>query len=206
MNGEWALVARVSTRAGPAGEMMTPIAKNTALALASGRASKVGATRRKILAALTVLPFCGARAFAETIITLDWADLASEDQISIPYSLRAEIDHTTAPMSRQQPPSAGVRTDWNGQTVRMRGFVVPIDFTGSGVTAFILVPFVGACVHVPPPPANQLVFVTTDTPFESSGLFEAVYVTGKFGVSSLTTDFADVGYAMAADKIEPFSF
>ncbi|WP_299921139.1 DUF3299 domain-containing protein [uncultured Pelagimonas sp.] len=163
-------------------------------------------TRRSALAGFAVLPLLGGRAWAKEIIDLDWADLASEDQISVPYSLRGEIDHTTAPLSRLQPASGQMRPDWNGKTVRMRGFVVPIDFTGSGVTAFILVPFVGACVHVPPPPANQLVFVTTKTPFESSGLFEAVYVTGQFGVSSLTTEFADVGYAMAADKIEPFSF
>jgi len=63
------------------------------------------------------------------------------------------------------------------------------------------VPFVGACVHVPPPPANQLVFVTTEKPFESTGLFEAVQVTGMFGTASTKTQMADVGYALSADQI-----
>jgi len=107
-------------------------------------------------------------------------------------------------MSRQQPPSLGVRTEWNGESVRMPGFVVPIDQSGTGITAFILVPFVGACVHVPPPPANQLVFVTTQTPYESGGLFEAVTVTGTFGTVSTFTELADVAYALSADQIEPF--
>jgi hypothetical protein len=88
--------------------------------------------------------------------------------------------------------------------VRLPGFVVPIDQRGTGVTAFILVPFAGACVHVPPPPANQLVFVTTETPYESKGLFEPVNVIGMFGVSSLRTHLAEIGYALSADKIEPF--
>jgi len=88
--------------------------------------------------------------------------------------------------------------------VRLPGFMVPIDQSASGVAAFILVPYAGACVHVPPPPANQLVFVTTETPYESRGLYEAVNVIGVFGISSMRTYIADVGYALSADKIEPF--
>ncbi len=72
------------------------------------------------------------------------------------------------------------------------------------MTAFILVPFVGACVHVPPPPANQLVFVTTEVPYESSGLFEPVNVTGMFGKASTSTQLADIAYALSADHIELF--
>ena len=65
-------------------------------------------------------------------------------------------------------------------------------------------PYVGACIHVPPPPANQMVFVTTEKPYESSGLFEAVNVTGMFGTASVSTQLADIGYALSADVIEPF--
>jgi hypothetical protein len=86
----------------------------------------------------------------------------------------------------------------------MSGFVVPIDYSGTGVTAFLLVPYVGACVHVPPPPANQLVLVSTETPYESKGLFEPVTVTGMFGTASVATQLADVGYALSADAIEPY--
>jgi len=72
------------------------------------------------------------------------------------------------------------------------------------VTAFILVPFVGACIHVPPPPANQLVFVTTEKPYESEGLYEPVNVIGMFGTASTRTQLADVAYALSADSIEPY--
>ena len=91
-----------------------------------------------------------------------------------------------------------------GQVVRLPGFIVPIDYSGTGVTAFILVPFVGACVHVPPPPANQLVFVTTEKPYESSGLYEPVNVVGMFGTASMSTQLADIAYALSADHIEPY--
>ena len=87
-----------------------------------------------------------------------------------------------------RPASDRVRTGWNGKTVRLPGFIVPIDFEGSSVTFFIPVPYFGACVHVPPPPPpNQLASVTTETPYESEGLFEAVNVTGVLGTDPTST-------------------
>jgi len=55
------------------------------------------------------------------------------------------------------------------------------------------------------PPANQLVFVTTGMPFESSGLFEAVNVTEMFGTASTSAQLADIGYVLSADSIESLS-
>lgn len=163
-----------------------------------------GLTRRALLASLAALSHLGTRAFAEDVTELNWADLLPEGEVYLPDVLQGLIDHESAPLSSQQPPSSGVRRDWNGKIVRLPGYVVPLDYDGAGVTAFILVPYVGACVHVPPPPANQLVFVTTSKPYESAGLFEAVNVTGMFGISALSTHLADIGYALSADHIEPF--
>lgn len=118
-------------------------------------------------------------------------------QLSVPHP-------KTDGLASEQPQSNGVRTDWNGLVVSLPGFIVPIDYSGTGVTAFILVPYVGACVHVPPPPANQLVFVTTSKPYENSGLFEAVTVVGMFGTASMSTQLADISYALSADFIEPY--
>lgn len=163
-------------------------------------------TRRQILTALAAASSVPNLARAESFVDLDWTDLLPQDAPpAIPQALRGFIDHSSAPISsQQQPASSGVRGDWNGQIVRLPGFVVPIDQRGIGVVAFILVPYAGACVHVPPPPANQLVFVTTEKPYESAGLYEPVNVTGMFGVSATYTHLAQVGYALSADKIEPY--
>jgi hypothetical protein len=160
--------------------------------------------RRAVLAGLGATTLLPSIAHAEDFIDLDWEDLLPENETAIPNVLRSLIDHTKAPLNTQQPASSGVRSDWNNQIVRLPGFIVPIDQSSAGVTAFILVPYAGACVHVPPPPANQLVFVTTETPYDSNGLFEPVNVTGMFGISSLSTHLADIGYALSADKIEPY--
>ncbi|MEP5729628.1 MAG: DUF3299 domain-containing protein [Sulfitobacter sp.] len=160
--------------------------------------------RRNVLATLGAVTFAPTAAFAKDYIDLAWADLVPPGQPIIPPAIQSLIDHDGPNLSSQQPVSQGVRTDWDGKIVRLPGFIVPIDYSGTGVTAFILVPFVGACVHVPPPPANQLVFVTTQEPYESSGLFESVNVTGLFATSSTFTQLADVAYALSAEEIEPF--
>ena len=161
-------------------------------------------SRRSVLASLTALIALPKVALADEVYDLEWTDLLPKDEPFIPRALSNMIDHDKAPMSSQQPASSGRRNDWNGKVVRLPGFIVPIDQKGTGVTAFILVPYVGACVHVPPPPANQLVFVTTNEPYEMSGLFEAVNVTGMFGTASTHTQLAQIGYALSADKIEAY--
>lgn len=173
--------------------------------IAASSPAETDLVRRRLLAAVSILPFCGSYALAEDIVDLDWTDLLPEDDTAVPNVLRGLVEHKDAPLASQQPASNGVRTDWNGKIVRLPGYIVPLDYKGSGVVAFILVPFVGACVHVPPPPANQLVLVSTQTPYESEGLFEAVNVTGMFGVSSAATQLAEIGYTLSADRIEPFS-
>ena len=161
-------------------------------------------TRRSVLtllAAATALPHAAS---ADEIIDLEWEDLLPEGQTTIPRALQGLIEHDGPDLSNQQPASTGVRSDWNGKIVRLPGYIVPIDTDGTAVTAFILVPYVGACIHVPPPPANQLVFVTTPEPYESAGLYDPVNVTGMFGVSAMSTHLAQIGYALSAEKIEPF--
>ena len=161
-------------------------------------------SRRDALALLAVASITPTGALADEVIDLDWDDLRPEGETTIPRALRSLIDHDGPNLSSQQPPSSGVRPEWNGRIVRLPGFIVPIEYVGTAVTAFILVPFAGACVHVPPPPANQLVFVTTAEPYESKGLYSPVHVTGMFGISAMSTQLAQIGYALSAEKIEPF--
>ena len=119
----------------------------------------------------------------ERIIDLDWSDLVPAGESNTARTLQGmgviPHDEMTA-LRAEQPQSSSVRTDYNGKIARIPGYVVPLEKSGSGITAFILVPYIGACIHVPPPPANQLVFVTTSDPYDGSGMFEAVNVTGMF--------------------------
>lgn len=90
--------------------------------------------------------------------------------------------------------------------IKMPGYIIPLDVSTKGVTTFVLVPYVGACLHTPPPPANQLVFVTTETPWPSDDLWEAVWVIGTLRHSIQSTEVADTGYLLNADKMEVYEW
>ena len=171
----------------------------------TGYSVGVDRMRRRILGSLLVAPWLARPGAAEDVIELEWSDLLPQSGQTASEKLWGLIEHNEAPLVSQQPAAEGVRTDWNGKIIRLPGYIVPIDYSGTGVIAFILVPFVGACVHVPPPPANQLVFVTTSVPYESTGLFEPVTVTGTFGTMSTSTELAEIGYTLSAEKIDPYS-
>ena len=107
---------------------------------------------------------------------------------------------------RRLQPSAGglpaVVTELDGKHVRIGGYVVPLDFEATNVKEFLLVPFVGACIHVPPPPPNQIIYVKTAKGFDVAGSFDPVYVTGTLKVASQYTGLAETGYTIDADKVE----
>ncbi|MGB1234378.1 MAG: DUF3299 domain-containing protein [Planktomarina sp.] len=90
----------------------------------------------------------------------------------------------------------------DGAYIKMPGFIIPLEQSTKGVTEFVLVPYVGACLHTPPPPPNQLVFVKTDEPWPVDNLWDAVWVTGKMQHEIQTTDVAEIGYTLQADAME----
>ncbi|MBT6274533.1 MAG: DUF3299 domain-containing protein [Chromatiales bacterium] len=100
----------------------------------------------------------------------------------------------------------------NGEIIRIPGYMLPLEFNGTKVREFLLVPYVGACIHSPPPPANQMVYVTTSEGFESAGLYTPVWVEGTVSTTAGSYDLSlvdgnrevSVGYSLRADKIEKY--
>ena len=100
--------------------------------------------------------------------------------------------------------SAPVVGEMNGQRVRIPGYIVPLDFSGKDLTEFLLVPYFGACIHVPPPPANQIIYVKAEEPFKEGAMFIPVWVTGTISTEAHLNDLGDAGYSIAASKIEKY--
>ena len=80
--------------------------------------------------------------------------------------------------AKSSPTPAPVVQGLDGKRVHIGGYVVPLDFQATRVKEFLLVPFVGACIHVPPPPANQIIYVKSELGFDVQGVFDPVWVTG----------------------------
>jgi uncharacterized protein len=100
---------------------------------------------------------------------------------------------------------APVVEELDGLNVRLPGFVVPLELDEETMSEFLLVPYYGACIHVPPPPANQTIHVVAREGREYvGGLFDTVWVTGTIRVMRSTTDLAESGYRIDVTRIEPY--
>ncbi|MBS7559255.1 DUF3299 domain-containing protein [Pseudomonas sp. RC4D1] len=108
----------------------------------------------------------------------------------------------SAPAAKQDLPNAPVVKSLDGQTVRLPGYIVPLEVNEEGrTTEFLLVPYFGACIHVPPPPSNQIVHVTSELGVKLDELYQPYWIEGAMQVKPSTSELADAGYQMAAQKI-----
>jgi hypothetical protein len=91
---------------------------------------------------------------------------------------------------------APVVPELDGREAELSGFVVPLDGDGEATTELLLVPEYGYCIHVPPPPANQLILVRATNANRAWGLFLEVRVRGRLRVELSTTGNGNAGYTL----------
>jgi hypothetical protein len=92
----------------------------------------------------------------------------------------------------------------DGQSVKLPGYVVPLDAAPDAMREFLLVPYFGACIHSPPPPANQIVLVVPATPAKGLRAMEVVWVTGVMSAKKGDSVMGASGYRIERATIEPY--
>jgi hypothetical protein len=152
-------------------------------------------------------PKAGSAAIRE----LDWEEL-------VPQDARSKFAGAGPPppvhdylgeggMAAQQPLDFSVNAQLDGAGVKLPGFIVPLDIGKDGlVTEFFLVPYFGACIHVPPPPPNQIVYVKMDKGIALDSIYEAYWVTGRMSVAKKSTQLGAAAYSLAATKVEIYKY
>lgn len=91
-----------------------------------------------------------------------------------------------------------------GKRIRIGGYPVPIEMNKQGkVVQLFIVPYPGACIHVPPPPPNQIILVNYEKGIELKDIYEPIWVIGKLHIETISNDLADASYSMQADKVRP---
>jgi hypothetical protein len=90
----------------------------------------------------------------------------------------------------------------DGKHIEIPGYIVPVSFDDAQiVTSFFLVPYFGACLHMPPPPPNQIIYITIEDGFKLEDFYEPVIVSGKLSVSLFEDAIASSAYTMTMDKM-----
>ncbi len=149
---------------------------------------------------------------------LDWLELlpAQERQTLLN---QGPIDHGGETSPQRQPALGGnnslgqleVEEAWTSvnivaelaeESVRLPGFVVPLEYDeDQRVTEFFLVPFFGACIHVPAPPPNQIIHVSIPAGFELSSIYEPYVVEGTIQISLTERDLGISAYSIVPDAV-----
>ena len=142
---------------------------------------------------------------------LDWPALIPEgapvqapqlaplhDLSQIGNALAAE----SAPPAPQQSANAPVVQALDNQEVKLPGYIVPLEVSEEGrTTEFLLVPYYGACIHVPPPPSNQIMHIFSEMGVRVEDLYQPYWIEGRMQVKASSSELADTGYQMEAEKI-----
>lgn len=104
----------------------------------------------------------------------------------------------------------------DGERVKIPGFMLPLDFENTQIREFLLVPYFGACIHTPPPPANQIIHGVLDHQFATNELFEPVWISGRLKIQRATSSLGEsgfaqtldveTGYSMEVELVEPYVY
>lgn len=141
-------------------------------------------------------------------LVIDWLDLMPDaERKALEAGEWPEIDfeHETLDSTRQVGSSATVAS-MHGRKVRIPGYIVPIDLDDQQrMRSFFLVPYYGACIHVPPPPPNQLIYAELDTAIEVPSMWEAQWLTAELRVARVDADIASSSYRAVSAQIEPWT-
>ncbi|MCH7370332.1 MULTISPECIES: DUF3299 domain-containing protein [Aeromonas] len=132
--------------------------------------------------------------------TIDWDVLIPEGEKLLPPP---QVSHDGNLASVPQP-VGGVNKKLDNQDLRIPGFVVPLEGDAKKITAFLLVPYFGACIHVPPPPTNQVIYVSYPKGAPVDDLWDAIWVKGKMRTISSSHEMATASYSMEATEVSVY--
>lgn len=145
----------------------------------------------------------------DDLMPADWDPMALLDKLD-----KLDMNSMEDADPRAMEALAAIRKAWDeapvvpalmSQRIRIPGFLVRLEGDQEGITEFLLVPYFGACVHVPPPPSNQVIHVVAAKPVPADQNMQAVWVSGVMSVAAAATDMGNAGYRIEAQKVAPYA-
>ncbi len=137
-------------------------------------------------------------------------DVIPEDPLA--NAVENAIGASQEPLSEQEQAyyaalrSTNINSGLSDKDIRLAGFVVPVEYNDNQViTEFFLVPYFGACIHVPPPPPNQIVYVKYPQGLTLDALYDPFWVEGTLSTEIVENDLALSAYSISADGVKPYT-
>ncbi|WP_409523599.1 DUF3299 domain-containing protein [Nitrincola sp. MINF-07-Sa-05] len=175
-----------------------------------------------LLSLLLILPGTASSTLinGEPVVQMTWDELMPEDYTLSLEDLFGDFDLNSLDIMDDASPeadkmldnmmsvlaSAPIVPELDQKMVRIPGFVVPLEYSEDTVSRFFLVPYFGACIHVPPPPSNQIIDIHFEPGTRVESLYDAVWISGLLTTETFSHDMGTAGYRIEAYKIEPYEY
>jgi hypothetical protein len=173
--------------------------------------------RRRLIATALAVPLLGrlglARAADPAPKETSWEELMPKDWDPMKELRAGDLGLVQEGSVKERNMMRQMREIWDnaptnpkmdGARVRLPGYVVPLEEVKGELKEFLLVPYFGACIHSPPPPANQIVHVVSSTPLKGWRTMDAVWVNGTLKSSRADTAMGASGYLIADPVVERY--
>jgi len=151
---------------------------------------------------------------ARGVTAIGWEDLmpeGEEERLQKMYAAQMaamySIAEGSAADTATQIGSFNTVDTYDGKKIRMPGYTVPFSYDAKAeISEFLLVPYFGACIHAPPPPPNQTIFIRTDKPILLKDLPQAVWIEGTLHAQKQESDLADAAYIIDLTRVEKYEY
>ena len=210
-------VLTLAACAEPAPPTDDPAAQGVETAMADAAAPRSADGRYAVGDRLTPAPAAAQTADkangGQSVRTLIWDDLIPPDYDPAVILEGIDLDALADNDPRADQLLAELKAAWStapavaaldGQHVRIPGFAVPLEGDAEQVTELLLVPYFGACIHVPPPPSNQIIHVFPNSPVAHDTLKDAVWIEGIINTTPSETRSGGAGYRLSAQTVSRY--
>ena len=165
----------------------------------------------KTILIITTIFFINSFSYSKETANLKWLELVPKNAYSFVPETGVTEEMWEDEIFLKKVEEAGLLINNNilGKKIRIDGFMVPLDFDyGEALTVeeFVLVPDAGMCIHVPPPPPNQMIFIKLKKPEKVRYMFQPIAVEGVLKNTPTIKDVYNSIYELTADKLEDIEF
>lgn len=154
---------------------------------------------------------------ARGVKRIGWEDLmpeGEEERLAQMYQAQMSMLYSGAGIAEGSAGDVAVQVgtfntvkELNGKKIRIPGYTVPFEYGADAqIKEFLLVPYFGACIHAPPPPPNQTVFVIADEAIKMKDLAQAVWIEGTIHTQTQESELADAAYTIKLTAIEEYTY
>jgi uncharacterized protein len=171
----------------------TPVSRTS-----RSRAGRLAAAALSLLAVITAAPRPGHAVAAPEPPLADAAAAVQARPPTVDWRMLQGLNYRTGEVS------AALR-QVDGKRVRIPGFMVPLEDGADGVDEFLLVPYFGACIHTPPPPPNQIVYVRMERGKKVKvNLWDPIWMEGELRVKEIDSPYGSVGHQLVGITLSPY--